>query len=383
MQKDLNKKYLKLIASVFVMFGFSVLAQNASGAPSISGTSGSFSNGQSVTVNGTGFGTKPAAAPIKFDEFENGSNGSYLHNVDTNWHPYTEGDGLTYSNVTSHSGSLSAFNAVTGTGGNFNTEYFTFTPAEDVFYSYWWRTANLTTAMRNNTKMGRINASSVGDLPHYHGIGSLMLSNYMFWSGGDDIHGGANVQYEIVNGGVPIQLASYLSIRANSWLRVDCHKKVSNPAGSSNGAVECWIIDPLDTGNTGYLGNTALVTRNSGESWLEDSILLGTMEGGGRGPYDYQIYIDDVYVDNTLARVELCDSSTWTTRHHCEIQPATTWNSSGQSVVITVNTGTLVSGTAYLYVVDSAGASSNPYSVSVGSSSDITAPANPSGLSVN
>src|SRR5690606_40526993 len=36
---------------------------------------------------------------------------------------------------------------------------------------------------------------------------------------------------------------------------------------------------------------------------------------------------DDIYIDFTQARVEICDSPSWTGRTHCEIQIPQTWSS--------------------------------------------------------
>lgn len=70
---------------------------------------------------------------------------------------------------------------------------------------------------------------------------------------------------------------------------------------------------------------------------------------------------------NGLARVELCNTTTWTARTHCDVQPITAWVDG--LVSITFNQGSSTSGqTAYLYVVDSAGAvNASGYPVTIGS----------------
>ena len=76
----------------------------------------------------------------------------------------------------------------------------------------------------------------------------------------------------------------------------------------------------------------------------------------GTSPVQANTWIDDVYIDNTFSRVMICDGPTWSTRGHCEIQPATAWSDgSPGSITITVNQGSFEnSDTVYLYVVDSA-----------------------------
>ena len=51
------------------------VAPLALGAPAISGVSGTLSSGQTVTISGSGFGTKPQAAPLLWDDFEQGTAG--------------------------------------------------------------------------------------------------------------------------------------------------------------------------------------------------------------------------------------------------------------------------------------------------------------------
>ena len=73
-------------------------------------------------------------------------------------------------------------------------------------------------------------------------------------------------------------------------------------------------------------------------------------------------YIDDAYIDNTWARVEICSGATWLNKGGCEIQSPTAW--SDTSVTVTVNQGAFNSGgTAYIYVVNDNGNVSPGYSV--------------------
>ncbi len=88
--------------------------------------------------------------------------------------------------------------------------------------------------------------------------------------------------------------------------------------------------------------------------------------GGGGGAYSGEVAVDDVYVDFTQARVELCDTSTWSNRSRCEIQIPLSW--SPTSITINVNRGSFANGnTAYLYVVDANGhVNSQGFQVTVG-----------------
>jgi len=69
---------------------------------------------------------------------------------------------------------------------------------------------------------------------------------------------------------------------------------------------------------------------------------------------DYLLELDDIYIDRTPARVEICAMASWADRAgaHCEVQHPVAW--SDESIEVTVNRGSFPSGPAYLYVVNSA-----------------------------
>lgn len=66
---------------------------------------------------------------------------------------------------------------------------------------------------------------------------------------------------------------------------------------------------------------------------------------------DYVVELDDVYVDSTRARVEVCDVARWSARAGalCEIQPEASW--SAERISVRANLGAHSGGEAWLYVV--------------------------------
>jgi hypothetical protein len=136
------------------------------------------------------------------------------------------------------------------------------------------------------------------------------------------------------------------------------YKKLST-AGQSDGAayVKIFGVDEAST-------ETA-PTRGAGQTFLLDTVFMGLSDGSA-GNHDYYIYLDDMYIDKSRARVELCSESTWAARAHCEIQPPTSW--SATTAAVTINQGTFTSGTtAYVYLVDSDGvANATGYPVEIG-----------------
>ena len=83
-------------------------------------------------------------------------------------------------------------------------------------------------------------------------------------------------------------------------------------------------------------------------------------------------YLDDVYIDNTLSRVMLCNDETYEDATICEPQIPSAW--SGTSITVTVNQGALPDGTAYLFVFDSDNAvNGTGYPVTLGAGSSFSA----------
>ena len=88
-------------------------------------------------------------------------------------------------------------------------------------------------------------------------------------------------------------------------------------------------------------------------------------------PYIVKIadfYIDDIYMADSPARVEVCSEAAWSDRRRCEIQPSESWTSN--SITVRVNQSSFApSEPVYLYVVDASGAvNSAGYALSFGSS---------------
>lgn len=359
-------------------------------APSINGVSGIIQNGQSISISGSGFGTKPKAAPIKFDTFEDGSNGTPLYSRDPSWKVYDCADGgnpsgkcdhngAIYYNSFAHSGNLSVGRHIVN-GENFNTNYFSNSqPSTEMFISYWWRTANADTSDTSIVKMSRINSSvAAGGGGVYNGAGGTTLGgtyNLATNSGPYCAFNNGTALWELFRNGTDGSVAYLSAPPRNTWTRVDMYKKLSTP-GSSDGAISVNIM------GTSSASNLAAPTRASSKSFLLDTVLLG-LEDGSAANHSYDVYIDDMYIDNTQARVEICNSATWSTRTNCEVQPATTW--SATSITFTGNQGALpASSTRYLYVVDSTGAvNANGYLITFGGTSGTLALAPPTGLRVN
>ncbi len=296
-------------------------------------------NNGNMNITGVGFGTKNTASPLKWDDFENGSAGQLLKNIDPQWIPDPpDRDGALYTDSLKHSGNLSVCNYTPGRS-EFDTNHFTFSPSvEEVYVSYWWRIDNADTDDYGIVKLTRITSSTnAGGGGFYNGAGATGLSNMnpRYW-------GSPLIFYDAGEGEVDLD---YLTTPFNSWVRIEMYKKVST-AGIADGKIIARTI--------GYeeLIYDSLITRASGQTFLQDTVLLGLMMANPEG--EYEIYIDDIYIDTTLSRVELGDAPHWDACSHREIQLPATWSDTG--ITAKINFGSFSStDKLYVYVVDENG----------------------------
>jgi hypothetical protein len=300
---------------------------------------GDMNDGQTVTLYGSGFGAKSPAAPILWESFESGAPGQSI-TTSSNWtmYPAMSTNGGVYNSLASNNGAQSAYSRVTGpdiTGsmGAFNTSnYFLATPQEQLYFTYQWRFSSSGDDYAV-VKMGRMNTGT----NLYNGDGVLVISSFC-----PLYEAGTYAAYSVAGSMVGPEYV--INPKDSMWTRHELFKKNSTP-GAANGAV--WVA--VD-GNT-EIDSPNAMTRAADNNELHTSIILGLMAANMRNDGDILMWVDDVYVDNTLARVELCPGSTWASRGVCSIQIPSAW--SDTSITATINTGNFTTGqNAYLYVVD-------------------------------
>ena len=323
-------------------------------APAVTGTNGIISNNQIVTISGSNFGNKSPAAPLLWNNFSEGANGQPLSTgTGTPW--TTQAECVTnYSNAMKYGqSSLAAAQVMRSDAPCWTrTRKGVLGDQTKIFFSYHYY--DMPGGTGTHTKMGRVGCN-------------------------DDVHCTPNMGYTAHSpdywyafGNRDKETAlSYTAVVSGQWVRDDTWSTLSSD-GVANGTVQVW------RDGSQVVNNTAVVTKSagSGHSAYNQVFLPYYNESGNR-----TVYVGDVYVDNTLARVEICSGSTWSNRGKCEIQPPKNWSSS--SVTFTVNQGNILNNsTQYLYIVDSTGAANaNGYRVSFGQGQQ-TAPS-PVGLKIN
>lgn len=314
------------------------LGPAAWGGPSISSTSGTFAHGNSVTISGSDFGTKSyGAAPQKFEDFEDGTHGSLLT---TTGYWNMDSDNVTaekpqFSNAeTRHSHS--------GLAGKFiekSLQDITYTPdlnfsGRKIYMDLWLRFqwASLTEQHQNKLFkfQSAVNNNSVDASPRM---------NFYSWRYGPDS----------VSSYIPLSncVQKYILSPGDTpaWYHWQM-ELLNNDVGSPNGEYRLWRDGRLLT--EAY----NLEPRLDGDNHF-NCFWLGRYLGNYEGSLSNTLYYDEVYLDDSWARVEIGDRPDWDYCGVRELQIPSAWSST--SITATLKQNSLAAGAAWLYVVDDDG----------------------------
>ena len=155
-----------MLRNLLFLIALIIIAPSAFAAPLINSVSGSLSNGSSVVILGSGFGTKSPAAPAKWDNFNSGTNGNQLNS--TVWPVQTSQGGSTfpkYSNsVLRTNDTMSAKIAIQNPQYNCSFGW-DGTPNRHWYISYW--RYDITGTPIVNYKHFRIYGNGVSDEPQF------------------------------------------------------------------------------------------------------------------------------------------------------------------------------------------------------------------------
>lgn len=340
-------KYIVVIIFIF-------LSSQAFAVPSITGVGGTISNGQTITITGAGFGSNSIVGTTGL-EFLGGSGGPIEMgtagtnftrtgwSVDTGWSRY-----ITYSTDNVPWGSKVL--QMTGSGDGTSIEaplYYNLptavTSSDHLFVSWWQRT---TWAGNGQYKILRLSPTQTivdGD-----GQDTWFFHN----NSGGNTFTRPLYSNSLWPGFSPAEPQA-------TWQRMDLDITTS---GAASGIVNFIGYKPGSAVQTS--NNTGWQTHYSGLNWnyLVWHNYFGTDGSGNMTAGD--VWFKDIYISHgTSSRIELCDSSSWSTRQKCFIQPPTSWSTT--SISTQLNQGDMT-GMGYLYVVDSTGVSNTTgYAVSL------------------
>jgi hypothetical protein len=345
-----------------------VLSASVAGAATLTSVSGTISDGQVVTIKGSGFGTSPT--DTSFLDFEKGAVGSAIS--ETRWTGSTPSRTVPgpitipkYSNLKAHNGKQAitcAFKDPTY-GCLFSLGYTE--PIDKVYVSYWFYSEYITFPTKKyfQWKMFRV-------MPESNVIDQASTFMISQWPNED---GTCRQAYHanIANPTTPLQqiVPDKRIFRTcfprGEWIRIELFLEESDLGVANGTEMLKYYSTNTNTWTTWSNYSKNVMTREATDKrwkWMH----FGHYVGNGGTGFNVNIYWDNVYVQRgTYARFELCDSSSWSTCNNREVQAATGWSTTGAT--IRINTGTFERGkTVYLFFIDDAGNASKGFPVTIG-----------------
>ncbi len=357
-----------LLTILIILVGLPLYAD-----PSIITVSGTITNGSDVIITGANFGAKSTPAPVQWDNFDAGTVGTNVDGsapvIGTTWtanlgtNPTVH---ITYSDEIQRGGSGNAalrdfWNQPGGTSGIVR-QY-----TSDTYYVSAW------VYYEDHNTYPVISTYNYKVL-FIMGTNGGAPSSY--WSYGDPT---ASMRIGMINETNGQPCGDHLSgsypgifIPADiqgKWVRYEAYWKQST-GGGHDGQMTCWLH--LPTGITRTHNYTNICTRDT-ETYYWDRINFNEYHYPSVGA-EARIFMDEAYVDNTLARVEIGNESTWAACTHREIQIPSAW--AVGEITARVNRGSFAADApAYVYVVDSNGVyNSTGYPITFGDIENDTAP---------
>lgn len=332
-----------------------LLAGSAAAAPSVQQVSGTLNHKSTVTISGSGFGSKANPAPVVWDD---ASGNNILEKWNGAW-PNCSGNSsyntayrtpaqvgrnisLPHSHITKYiagahtpgSGgdcgynvmfwknrtvSLPAYSYVSwyqrsddnwvfglGDPGDNNYKTYNWSSGIEPYYSPYWY-------MEYNPR-----PSSKTATPAYHGCCAILSGNTWWGDAGNPMSG--------------------------VWTKVEQEIKYST---GSDGYIKLWENGVLKVNHTGV--------TDGGSGTARSEAVGGFSRGSyGSGSSNNWRYFTDVYLDYTPARVVLANNADYSKATIIELQIPSSW--SNNSTNVTVNLGKFSAGqTAYLFVFDPSG----------------------------
>lgn len=279
---------------------------------------GSFIDGSPFVITGTGFGTKATAAPLVYDDFESGT---LTNNIEGNapkvesigggwtWDKVVGGSNPVapiYSNgrVRTNSTRSSLHQFQQGVNQTFNSSLtinrsFPNT-GDEIYASFWSYYDKIDGGNYSRNYKPFIVYGTVGDMPElYVGYGDPSLSDGTGRAG-------------IIDSSSDLASPGHYGSKqhgglSGKWIRHEIYLKQS-ANGTSNGQFTYHIHDPA-VGIIAEEWDLPRTTRNTNNNWNQFN--FGSYIATDTYTPEVDVYLDQIYFDDTPARVELGDASTW------------------------------------------------------------------------
>lgn len=323
--------------TLLVAFAFaSCLAQ---ADPVIDSVAGEVGHGNTLTIMGNSFGQKPNAAPRYWADFEAGIQPRDLGQAAT-WDDLRGELSAAKNRVRSTSALRSDVSSTSGSHGPIIRRM-----NSDKWYIFLKRYYDFDIA----TNQGPIgfNLKTIRFWPEKMG-GSLPYGNniYINYQGREQLgNGRAYNEYTTIDG--PEWFRNVAPYRWGKWQSEEVIYE-SGGIDTQDGTFD-WIRDGILVWNDRKWRMRTNERPNNYQQIFLDQVSNGT------GPGPLWIYYDDIYMDDTWARVMLCDNANWTHCRQKEIQIPSAWSDGRIEFVLNLGDFDTASQSLFLYVVTAEG----------------------------
>lgn len=325
-------------------------------AQSISSIEGTILHDESIVITGSSFGSKSPAAPIKFDDFDDGTDGQA---VSTGGYWTVSGTGDIDYEIDNQRHTNSTNNVINrlvpGTNDGYMYANTWDNTKKKLFVSWWCKITMVSMDASDNwqLKLWRFSEGSAhADWPTWNHqtwwntAGTSTSSDYCEWAGSDTWNGSGS-----------------LNVDVDKWMRFHSYIEESDQ-NTANGNV--YVYNYLDDNSSGSsIGTNKETVGTAWPNYLQYVKFGYLITNNINAGHTAHTFWDDVYIDSTWARVEIGDNSVYANCKHREIQIPSAW--AAGEITVTVNQGSFITDdTVYLFVIDADGTASSGYTLTVG-----------------
>ena len=320
---------------VFALFSVSLVAA-ALAAPAVVAVRGTFAYGKALQIDGVGFGQKYPAKPYIWADFENGLAPSSL-GVRTSWDQVENMEWSTGGINGSHSAhSMYVDNKLKdAVSWTLRADFDAWSRENQRFYIYKKHRMNFAITDRSqNWKVFRMWPTGAHGYPNVYGASN---------NGRVYVEGAASGYWA-----TPID-----GLRTNStdWVNQEIIGKASSGLNVADGSLVFRNNGVTIGQGSGIMYRTSTYPSYMTCLYPVHDVSANTSLWSPAWSTNNSVWVDDVYVDNTWARVMVGDQPTFSTCHKLEIQIPQTWTDT--SITVMANQGLMPSGSVgYLYVFD-------------------------------
>lgn len=377
----------KSVLSILSILSILVIAQQSNSNPIVNSVSGTISHGSALTITTTLAGTKATPAPIKFEDFETADGGGLpvAGNVISSEIGYWTTTGTDSNSAKISQSQQRTINSARNTlcaqersGGSAVRSEMAWVNnvgfGNGKIYVNYWIYYQWPQNIIFNPAIDYVQQKTLALSGAYDSSGGVLslptLSGENFWYlGVDDIPNTADdytTSYFLNSGGSGQRSFDHntfphtengnwynfsLEVDQGTILTSDGSIKMSVSTAGFTEVYQAKLFSSTQIRDGGNLDAIKI-------GWFMAYVTQGTSN----------FYYDDIYMDNSWARVEIGDSADYDLCTHREMQIPTAWAT--DEISITVNQGSFADDdTGYLFVIDEDGVESDGYAITFGSDS--------------